>query len=199
MPVWRPISVPFVLVLCLLAAPASAPLAAPAAPPAGASGATLRWPDSEPARHARAWFTAFNEGEAAMRALYQDHYSPQALADRPIEERVARYREMRSNEGTLTPIEIPEVDDDRIQVVAHSGDGRRLTLDFECEAASPHRITGIRIMAGEGGAGPAGPGAVGPRRDGPGAAEPRASGPPLGDAEAALAMQEILTRAAQAD
>ena len=121
-----------------------------------------------------------------MRALYGEHYSPAALASRPIEARLGGYREMRSNEGTLTPVEVPEVNEDGIQVVARTADGRMLTLDFECEREPPHRIRGIRVTAGgEGG-----------RGAGPGAGPP---GPPFSDEAAVQAMREILTRAAQAD
>jgi len=178
---------PFVagLFLCLVAAPARPALGAatPAATPA-----SLHWPEIEAARHARAWITAFNEGEAAMRAMFQEHFSPDAIAARPIEARLGRYREMKSSEGTLTPVEIPEINEDGIQVVARTADGRTLTLDFECEAEPPHRIRGIRVMAG--GDGPGGP------AGGPGATP---TGAPLGDHAAVQAMRDVLARAAKAD
>ena len=161
-------------------------------PSAGAAGApsptstALHWPDTEAARHARAWFEAYNGGEESMRAMLREHFSPDAMAARPIEARIERYREMRSNEGTLTPVEVPGVNEDGIQVVVRTADGRMIALDFECEPESPHRIRGIRVTAG----GEGGPGA------GPGA---RPSGPPLSDEAAVQAMREMLTRAAQAD
>jgi CubicO group peptidase (beta-lactamase class C family) len=167
------------------AAPLDAPLAATAAAPSHAS-TSFHWPDTEAARHARAWFTGYNEGEAAMRAVYQEHYSPDALATRPIEERLERYREMRSNEGKLTPVAVPEVNEDGIQVAAKTADGRTLTLDFECEPESPHRIRGIRVTAGGEGSGGGGAG-------------PAPTGAPLGDEEAVRAMRDVAARAAQAD
>ena len=163
--------------------------AAPAGAPSHAS-TSLHWPDTEAARHARAWFTAFNEGEAAMRAVYQEHYSPEAMATRPIDGRLERYREMRSNEGTLTPVAVPEVNEDGIQVVARTADGRTLTLDFECEPESPHRIRGIRVTAGGEGSGGRGVGR---------GAGPAPAGPPLGDEAAVQAIRDIVARAAQAD
>jgi CubicO group peptidase (beta-lactamase class C family) len=180
-----------------------------AAAPPDAAPPTLHWPGTEAAAHARAWFAAYNDGEAAMRTLYQEHYSPDVVAARPIEARLERYREMRDAEGTLTPVAIPEVNEDGIQVVARTADGRTLTLDFECEPESPHRIRGIRVTAGgdgeDGGAG-SGPGPglrSGPGRvviGGPGGgmgAPP--SGPPLTDEAAVQAMREIVARVAIAD
>jgi CubicO group peptidase (beta-lactamase class C family) len=165
-------------------------------PPAGAAGApspastTLHWPDTDSARHARAWFEAYNGGEEAMRAIFTEHYSPEAMAAHRVEARLERYRGMRSNEGTLTPVEIPEVSEGGIQVVARTADGRMLTLVFECEPESPHRILGIRVEAGgEGGPG-AGPG------PGPGAGP---GGPPLSDEAAVQTMREMVARSAQAD
>ncbi len=180
---------------CLLAAPVTAdPAAAPAgravaapAPPAPAPTA-MRWPDTPVARHARAWFDAFNDGEAATRALYQEHYSPAALASRPVEQRLDQYREMRTREGTLTPLSIPELNEDGIQVAARAADGHMLTLTFECEPDPPHGIRGIRIMAGEGPRGPEGPQVL-----------KAAAGPRIGDEEAVQAMRAILARAAEVD
>ena len=154
---------------------------------ATASAAPLAWPDTDAARHVRAWFEAFNAGERAMRAVYQEHYSPDALAQRPIEARLGGYRDMKGQQGTLTPVSIPEVDEDAIQVVARNASGGMVTLAFQCEPEAPHRIRGIRVQMGEGGPG-----------EGPGGAM-AAAGPPLDDAAAVEAMQTILTQAAAVD
>lgn len=169
----------FSLTLCLLARSGFV-LAAP-----------LQWPDTDAARHARAWFDAYNTGEAAMRAVYQERYTPDALASRPIEARLDRYRAMRRLQGTLTPISIPEVEEDAITVVARTGSGERITLSFECEAAPPHRLQAIQVEMGRGA--PDGPGAPGGPRLVP------APGSPLDDHAAVEAMQAIVSRAAEAD
>jgi CubicO group peptidase (beta-lactamase class C family) len=168
----------------LVAAGSLLPGAAGSAPAPAA--ADLRWPDLDAARHARAWFTAYHDGEAAMKAMVEAHYSADALASRPMEARLDRYREMRGHEGSLTPIAIGEASEDGIQVVARTGDGRTLTFIFECEPAAPHGIRGVRVEAGEqGGAGP-----------GPGAMRP---GPPLDDDAAIETMRGIVARIAAAD
>jgi CubicO group peptidase (beta-lactamase class C family) len=205
MPVLRHLALAVALSLGLIAAAgAQHPVAAA---PADAAPPSLHWPGTEAAAHARAWFAAYNDGEAAMRTLYQEHYSPDVVAARPIEARLERYREMRDVEGTLTPVAIPEVNEDGIQVVARTADGRTLTLDFECEPESPHRIRGIRVTAGgdgeDGGPG-SGPGpgrvVIGGQGDGPGGRMGAAtSGPPLSDEAAVQAMREIVARAAKAD
>jgi CubicO group peptidase (beta-lactamase class C family) len=119
-----------------------------------------------------------------MKAVLERHYSPAALASRPVEARLAGYRELRARQGTLTPLDVPEVDEDGIHVVARTADGRVLTFVFECEPESPHRINGIRLL--EGNDGPGGPGGAPP-------------GPPLSDEEAIRAIRERVMRAAAAD
>ena len=168
----RSLTIVFGFVLGLTLAP-GVPAAAP-----------LTWPDTDAAKHAHAWFDAFNAGESAMRAVYREHYRPEALTQRPIEARLGGYRDMKKQHGTLTPIEIPHSDDSQIQVVARNAQGETITLSFECETVAPHRIEGIRVLMGGGaaGGGPAAP-----------------AGPPLDDAAAVAAMQTILTQAAAAD
>jgi len=154
----------------------------------GAPGAdSLPWPDTEAAKHARAWFDAFNAGESAMRAVYLEHYSPEALAARPIEARLGGYRDMRAQNGSLTPVSFPEVEEGAIQVVARNVSGEMVTLAFQCEPAAPHRILGIRVQMGEGGPG------------GPGGGAMVSAGPPLDDAAAVEAMRSMVSRAAAAD
>ncbi len=169
------------LIALLVAGPA-----ARAADPVAPAAAAVHWPDLEIARHARAWIEAFDRGEEAMKEVYERHYSPEALASRPVPERLAGYREMRSREGGFTVLAIPEVNEDGIEVRVRNREGRILTLSFEGESEPPHRIRGIRVMMGGGPDEDGGPGA------GPG-------GPPLTDAEALRAMREVLARAAAAD
>src|SRR5262245_27310291 len=83
------------LLLCVLVAPARC------APPK-----TREWPGTEAARHAQAWFRAYNTGEAAMRDMYAQHYSQGALASRPIEARLTQYRQMHEENGAFTPAAI---------------------------------------------------------------------------------------------
>jgi D-alanyl-D-alanine carboxypeptidase len=168
MPATRSFPIATSLLLCLFVAPGRA-----------ATPTTLQWPGTAAAQHARAWFSAFNAGEEAMREVYTKHYSKAALASRPIETRLGQYRQMREEQGPLTPAAIAGGSEDRIQVVARTGDGSWLELSFECEPDPPYGIRGIRIGPSDG---PEGLG-----------------GPPLDDASAVAAMRAILERAAAAD
>src|SRR5262245_33560440 len=176
-PMTRSLTIARGLLLGMAAAPAKTPT-------------TLPWPDTEIAKHARAWFEAYNQGEDAMRAVYQEHYSPEALAQRPIEARLGGYRDMHGNAGALTPLSITENGDHSIAVGAKNTNGEMMTLVFDGEPASPHRLMGIRVQMGEG-AGGGGPGGA------PGFTSQ--TGPPLDDAGAVEAMTAIVNRAAAAD
>jgi CubicO group peptidase (beta-lactamase class C family) len=162
-----------VLAALVLAVPMAGAAKAPTSTP------SLAWPDSPAAQHARAWFAAFNAGEAEMRDMYAKHFSASSLANRPIEARLTQYRQMREEQGSLTPVRIAGVTDDRAQVIARAADGSFLELSFEVDPDAPHGIVGIRMSPSEGPA--------------------DASGPPLDEAAAVAEMRAVLDRAAQAD
>jgi CubicO group peptidase (beta-lactamase class C family) len=165
-------ALPLFAVLLLLPAPSGAAV----------PESTLRWPDTEVARHARAWLDAYNQGEDAMRAVYRDHYSATALASRPVDERLGAYRQMREDHGALTPTTIGAASENGIQVDVRTADGTMLSLGFEAEPQAPHKILGMRVNMKPGG----------PR-------QLMVTGPPMTDEQAIAAMRQACDRAAAAD
>src|SRR5215470_10224238 len=77
-----------------------------AATPLAARADDVAFPDTPAGRHARAFFPAFNTGEAAMRAFWTEHGSPAALAQRPVEARLGVWRDMHGEFVTLTPVRV---------------------------------------------------------------------------------------------
>ena len=57
-----------------------------------AAGISVKFPATEPGRHAEAWFQAFNSGDEAMRAFITTHVAPAGLKRRSVEERLDIYR-----------------------------------------------------------------------------------------------------------
>src|SRR5437899_1159734 len=74
----------------------------------------VAFPDTPAGHHAQAWFPAYNGGEAAMRAFMHSHVSAAGLARRPLEQRIALYRDMREARGALTPVAVGSVAADAI-------------------------------------------------------------------------------------
>jgi D-alanyl-D-alanine carboxypeptidase len=143
---------------CLAAAPAGAPAAArePALPstPAG--------------RLAAGWLAVFNSGDVeAMRAFTARVVTPEDLVRRPMEQRLATYRRMKDDLGTLTIAGILDDDPARLTALATTSAGERVAITFETRAGAPAFLAGIRIEeAGDG------EDALTP---------PEAAGPPLGE------------------
>jgi beta-lactamase family protein/aspartyl protease len=167
-------------------------LAAAAGPAAGAKPAALEFPETPPGRHARAWFEAFNQGEAAMRIFYEAHVSKQDLARRSVEQRLGVYRQMRQEFARLSPLRVIAGSDDELRIEARPDQGpARLEIGFRTEG--PQRtLAGIRvedIRAGGGEDEDIG-------GDGP---EPRRKGvPPMTDAQVVAALRAHLDSLASA-
>ena len=151
---------------------------------AAPSDAGIEWPAGELSAHVQAYFAQLTGGEAEARRFFAEHFAPAALADAPLETRLERRTMMLERTQGLTPLEVLSVDPAAMEVRCVAGNGDDVVAMFEAEAAPPHRLTGVRLEAGEHGEG-------GPR--------PRASGPPLDDAELARQMRAHLDERAAAD
>ncbi len=160
------------LALVSLAAFVCAPLA---------KAAELAWPAGELSAHVQAYFAQLRGNEADARKFFAEHLSPEALVEAPVEERLQRRTAMLQRTQGLTPLEIVTVESALMQVRCRAGNADVVLAVFEAEPASPHRIVGVRLEAGEmGGGGP-----------------PRSAGPPLSPAEAASKLRESLHRHAR--
>ncbi|MBI5867622.1 MAG: beta-lactamase family protein [candidate division Zixibacteria bacterium] len=121
----------FVLAALILGAVASAWAFDPPKTPAGA--------------RTTAYFAAFNAGEDSMRAYFLSNAAAQALKDRPVEDRLTRYRGMRSELGLLRPVRVVRSDSAAITIVAKSDSGGWLTFAFQFEPVSPWKLVSIGI------------------------------------------------------
>ena len=110
-----------------------------------ASPVTL--PDTGPGRVATAYFAAFNSGrDEALRAFYEANVSKEALAQRPLEQRLATNRQMREDHGTLTPVRIVESADDHLEVMVRTAHARTLDLTLLFEPGPGTHLAGIRLV-----------------------------------------------------
>ena len=117
---------------------------------AGAAPGTFTFPDTPAGHRAAGYIEAFNSGrEDAVRAFIEANVAQASLAQRPVAERLAIYREMRDEHGTLTPVRLLEAGDDRIRVLAHTGHGADLDITFLLEPTAPHMLMGLRVEQGE--------------------------------------------------
>jgi len=151
------------------------------AAPAGAS-ATL--PDSPLGRHARAYFEAYAAGDSASIARYaSEHVAPDSRARTPMSERVRRFREMKSDHGALTIVDVPGDDSAELTVHVRDEHGESMLLTFMAAPGPEHLLMGMRVEIGEGGG-----------AGGPGGAPGDADRSPLSEAQAAQAIRDELAR-----
>ncbi len=117
--------------------------------PAARGADELRYPDTAPGRHARAWFTAYAADEAAMRAFFQTHGDSAALVMRPIDARLDVWREMRKTQGGITPVRVLDSGPAFVEVAAHSENEGPIRIRFVCAPAEPHGLVVLRLDPGE--------------------------------------------------
>lgn len=126
------------------------------AAPGGAPGvepAAVVFPDTPAGRCAAAFVASFNAGdEASIRAFEQRYRAAAALKERPIETRLAMAKKLKSQWGTLRPLEITQDEPAELTLAAATSNrGETLEMTFELEPAPPHGLTGIRIAQMHGG------------------------------------------------
>jgi CubicO group peptidase (beta-lactamase class C family) len=150
-----------------------------AATTAHSAGGLELIPDSAIGRHARAWFEAYEKGDAAAIGAYaKAHLSQDAQAKTTLEARVQRMRHMKEEHGALTIVSVPEDDTAELSVVVKDAHGGFLELGFVGAPAPPHLLEAMRVEL----------------RDGPNAPPPVASGPPLAEAQLADAVRAEIAR-----
>jgi D-alanyl-D-alanine carboxypeptidase len=88
---------------------------------------------------------AFNEGdEQALRHFVEENYAASALKRRPVEDRVATYRELYRDTGGLELRSLAEASDSSITVVAQTRRAQEwLRVTCAIDPSPPHGITGV--------------------------------------------------------
>jgi len=107
----------------------------------------VRFPETSAGKRAESYFSAFNSSnENEMRTYLEQNFAPSTLKERPIEERMVVYRQLKSDLERLEPVKILKKSTDAIKLVARSAKESWLELVFEFEKSAPYKLLGIRIM-----------------------------------------------------
>lgn len=157
--------------------------------------AAPEWPATEPGRHAREYFPAYNGGEQTMRAFFLAHLDAASLKERPVEMRLDVWHRIQDENGALTPLKVTAAGEDYVTVLAKNATGGSLSITFQCASAMPHGLLALRIEQGDGdeevGGAPAA--VAGP------AAPAAPAGPPPSDREITAALVAEVDSLAKAD
>lgn len=104
-------------------------------------------PDTPQGRLVTAYVKAFNSGdEKAMSEFITNNVAASALRQRPLDQRLEVYREMRGNIGTLDVRRVVGAKDDEVVVLARTKEGEWRELTFLLEPTPPHKLMGIRVQ-----------------------------------------------------
>jgi len=99
-------------------------------------------PSNPHGQFVRQYFDAFNGGEAAMRAFFE-----KTPSQTPMDERVARYRRMKEDLVSLTPVRVAGEDAGSLSLIVRNAAGDELSMTFMFTPDRP-QIAGIRIDRG---------------------------------------------------
>jgi CubicO group peptidase (beta-lactamase class C family) len=106
-------------------------------------------PDTESGHRIDAYLDASNSDEPGrMTTFFKDNFAPPALAERSVDERVARWKQNREMLGRLTPLRLVDSGEDRIVMEIRCENGDVPTFTFDFEPGPPHRMVGIKAMLG---------------------------------------------------
>lgn len=109
--------------------------------------ASVRFPETEAGKRVQTYFTVFNSSnENDMRTYLEQNISSGSLKERPIEQRMSTFRQLKTDLSSLEPVKILKESADAIKLVARSANNEWLELTFEFEKSSPHKLLGIRLM-----------------------------------------------------
>jgi CubicO group peptidase (beta-lactamase class C family) len=105
----------------------------------------VQLPQTPAGKHVEAYIDAFNSGEGAVLAFFLAHGSKDALQEIPIDQRLARYRQMHERLGNLELRKINGSSADHISALFHTANGNLVNLEFEFETSAPYGLVGIRV------------------------------------------------------
>jgi CubicO group peptidase (beta-lactamase class C family) len=118
-------------------------------------------PDTVPGRRLRAYVDSFNSGDdETVRRFLVENIAKSALAERPVEPRLARYREIFGALRGIRLVRVLASDATSIAALARTASGETVRLRLEVEPDPPNGITGVMIEKHDGDEGEAPGGAV---------------------------------------
>lgn len=113
----------------------------------GADDKSVSIPDTPAGRHAKAFVSAFNSGDAnTMRVFSQTRRSKSSLESRSMEDRLEQYRQLYDGWGRLTVRGVESIDERTLTLTVKPERGYAgLAMTFTCEAAPSDKLAEIRI------------------------------------------------------
>ncbi len=105
------------------------------------------YPDSRAGEIARAWIDQFNSGDDEQTRRFEETYRAEsALKKRSVEDRIARYPQLRGMIGTLSLHTVLEESPNGLKLLARSESMNMwLSLQFDLEPEAPHKLKSLEV------------------------------------------------------
>ncbi len=114
-----------------------------------ANAPAIQLPRDSVALTVQQYLDMFNGGDSALtRKFFTERVVPAPGAP-PLDVRLERLRDMRSNFGTLVPVSYKALDGGRVELQARGSQGEVAVFMFEIETVQPHRMRSLRIRVGD--------------------------------------------------
>ena len=117
-----------------------------AAPTAAARAVADGWPDTREGELGFRWVEAFVRGDEAMRAFYLETMSEKSLAEKNVESRLVRYRELRERLGRLTFAATVKSAPGELTVRLLDADAASHSFVFKAETTAPFHLISIGML-----------------------------------------------------
>ncbi len=93
-----------------------------------------------------AYFKAFNTGdEKVMADYFNENVASESLKQRPVQQRLQFYRQMRAEMQTVAVRQVLQVNDNETNVLAQSNNGDWFNFAFMFEPQPPNKLIGVRV------------------------------------------------------
>jgi CubicO group peptidase (beta-lactamase class C family) len=113
---------------------------------AAEEGTGFNFPQTDAGKRIELYFSAFNSNdENEMRKYMELNYTTASLQERSLDDRMARYRQLRNEIPSLEPVKILRQNEEEIKLIAVSAAEQWLEISFEFEKNTPNKITRLRI------------------------------------------------------
>jgi D-alanyl-D-alanine carboxypeptidase len=92
-----------------------------------------------------AYVEAFNNSEESMKKFILENISSHSLSARPLESRLAVYKQLKDDMGIIELKKIDATSESMISAIIHTQNGEWFRFTFEFDSGLPNKIAGIRI------------------------------------------------------
>lgn len=104
------------------------------------------WPATPEGHRARAWVEAFSTGETSMRTYLEFNLAAPSLAGRSMEDRLASYRKLRQQLGSLRLVEVTSQEGTELRVVLFGSESdERHDATFRFQAEEPRKLLAVEL------------------------------------------------------